>query len=123
MYTQGKRYDVVLQEKYKVRIEMFMLRQEAPWLKDDVTIYVRIMLPAQEHGLVEGLRFANRLKVAGESLHEDWGADLVEGHRSKGICVRASRASRAWSKAEAWAWGEIKKLDSALEKRARARET
>ena len=122
MYIEAERYVVALSNGVRVKIEMFMLAQDPAWSKDDVTIYARILLPEKEDRLVEELRFGERVGIAGQKLHKYWGSGTTEGYRSRSACFRSAKGSKAWGKARNWVWGEIEKLDKALEKRAKAKE-
>jgi hypothetical protein len=95
-----------------------------------------------QHGarIAWGLRFSERLEIAGEPLGENWGEHLgprhggfaarvlcnrfglTEGYRYKTRDFAASTWAEAMRRAWDWAVGEVLKLEKALEDRRRALE-
>ena len=121
MRIEEERYVIVVGGEIRIKVEMLVLPQDEPRVSDNMAVLCRIMLPAENRELVKELRFENRLEIAGEELYEDWGEKTVRGFRTRSRCFTAPRASEAWREAKEWVWGEVKKLDKALGKRARAR--
>jgi hypothetical protein len=135
------------------RVARMRVGQDDVFRGDGVVARGVVLLPAGDEGycdhclptgglcgLARGLRFSERLQIAGEPLRTNWGVHL--GPRHDGFTVRALRdrfgltdgyryrdadfAAPTWAEAmkQAWDWavGEVLMLEKALEDRRRALE-
>jgi len=112
---------IVRIEGHIIKWVLQQLEQEPTWDGDNIIVWAKIILPADEDGIVHELRFGNRIELAGQALEAYWGESRERGTRHRSNFFWGP-ARVAFTEARSWAEEEIKKLERAIKAREKARE-